>query len=90
MLYQEICRDAKTLFKTTKASRLDLDKFCENSGLDLSDLLYKKSCYDAFCDYMKTGVINQEIKGLDYSAGIVAGWFNYMPIIWLSKHYFRG
>lgn len=90
MLYQELYKDTKTLLQTTKATRNDLDIFCENSGLDLSDLLYKKSCYDAFCDYIKTGVINQNIKGLDYSAAIVAGWLNYMPIIWLSKHYFRG
>lgn len=90
MLYQELSKDTITLLKNTHATRLELSQFLENSGLDLSDLLYKKSCYNAFCDYLKTGFINHDIKGLDYSAGIVAGWFNYMPIIWLSKHYYRG
>lgn len=90
MLYQEISKDTITLLKNTHATRLELSQFLKNSGLDLSDLLYKKSCYNAFCDYLKTGFINHAIKGLDYSAGIVAGWFNNKSIMWLSKHYYRG
>lgn len=90
MLYQEISKDTMTLLKNTHATRLELDQFLENSGLDISDLLYKKSCCNAFCDYLKTGFINHNIKGLDYSAAIVGGWFNNKSIMRLSKHYYRG
>lgn len=68
-----------------------LNGFFEKTGLDLSDVMYRKESADQLWRYMLTGKTPDNPKGFDYTDAIKAGYCKRYGSKWIAAHtYERG
>ena len=68
-----------------------LNGFFEKTGLDLSDVMYRRESSDQLWRYMLTGKTPDNPKGFDYTDAIKAGYCKRYGAKWIAAHtYERG
>lgn len=63
-----------------------LNGFFEKTGLDLSDVMYRKESSDQLWRYMLTGKTPENPKGFDYTDTIKAGYCKRHEAKWIAAH----
>ena len=85
-MIDEIIRHEAILMKQLNCTQKQIEDFCEVSGLDLSDLLYKEDCCEAFEVWLKTKKVNHNVNGFYYEWAV--GWkpSRHYTKLWIEKH----
>ena len=95
-MISEIMEDATILRAQMKKDgckdpEATLNGFFEKTGLDLSDVMYRRESSEQLWHFMLTGEVPESPKGFDYTDTIKAGYGKKYGDKWIAAHtYERG